>query len=84
MIEVTTNDFRKNLAAYFDKADEGQCVVVRRGSQRRYTLVPVSDDNVYFSPEMEQRINESIEQAKREEFVTVHNPEELKELFDNL
>lgn len=39
-------------------ANNGKKVVIRRGLKQSYILTPVSEDDLYFTPEMIQRIKD--------------------------
>lgn len=65
-------------------ADEGQRVVIRRGSKKAYVLTPVSDDDLYFRSKMLDKIDASIQQAKEGKTTKVSNREELKLFLESL
>jgi antitoxin (DNA-binding transcriptional repressor) of toxin-antitoxin stability system len=44
-IEISSSDFRGKMGAMFDRADQGEQIVIRRGSKRSYTLVPIHEDD---------------------------------------
>ena len=84
IVETTSRQFRENQKHFFDIADQGQQVVIKRGNKQAYVLTPINDDDVYFTPEMVQRIKESQQQIKEGKSTTVRNKEELKAFFDSL
>ncbi|MGO1650335.1 MAG: hypothetical protein ACTHXT_13405 [Sphingobacterium sp.] len=84
IIETTSRKFRERQKDFFDMADSGQKVVIKRGSKQAYVLTPISDDDLYFSPEMVQRIKDSRQEITKGNYTEVNTKEQLKEYFDSL
>jgi hypothetical protein len=83
VLEVTSRQFREKQKSFFDMADSGAQVVIRRGRKQAYTLTPVDEDDLYFTPEMLAKIDRAIQQAKEGKVVRL-TPELRNELFGNL
>ena len=60
IIEVKISDFRKEIKGYFAAAKNGEKVIIKQGGDS-FTLVPVSDDDLYFTPHMVDKIKKSME-----------------------
>ena len=43
MLIISSREFRDNQKKYFDSVDNGEQVIVQRGKDRSYKLVPVTD-----------------------------------------
>lgn len=84
ILEVNSREFRDKQKAYFDLADEGQRVVIRRGSKKSYVLTAVNDDDLYFTPKMLEKIDMSIQEAREGKTIKVSNREELKSFLESL
>ena len=56
MLVISTREFRQNQKEYFDRADNGEQIIVQRGKDKSYVLMPVSEDDIYFNPKMLERI----------------------------
>lgn len=84
IIETTSRRFREHQKDYFDLADKGQKVIIKRGSKQAYVLTPVSNDDLYFTQEMVQRIKESQQEIKEGKYTEIKTKEELKNFFDSL
>jgi hypothetical protein len=82
VLEVTSRQFRDKQRHYFDMADTGRKVVIKRGRKQSYILTPMHDNDIVFTPEALKRIDESIEQIKRGECVK-YTPELERQLFGN-
>ncbi|MDR2813449.1 MAG: prevent-host-death protein [Prevotellaceae bacterium] len=84
VLEVTSRELREKQKSIFDMADTGAQIVIRRGRKQAYKLTPVDDDDLYFTPEMLEKIDRSIRQAKEGKVTRVNSIEELHELLDSL
>ena len=84
IIQTTSRQFRDKQKDFFDLADKGEKVVIRRGKKQAYLLTPVDDEDIYFTPDMLDKINESIKQVKQGKATKVETEEELNQFFDNL
>lgn len=84
MLVISSREFRDNQKKYFEKADEGEQVIVQRGKNNAYALTPVTDDDWYFNPAMIKRLKESIQQAEEGNVIKVSGKEELQKFLDSL
>jgi len=84
VLEVTTRQFRDKQRIFFDLADTGKQIVIRRGKKQAYALSPINDDDLYFTPEMEAKIERALQQIENGECTVIKNKEELRHYFDNL
>lgn len=57
MNALTVSDYRKNLAASFDRADEGERVLIRRKNSL-YALVSVGREEPTLSPRQQRQVEE--------------------------
>ena len=70
IIETTSRQFRDKQKDFFDMADNGEKIVIKRGKKQAYVLTPVSDDDLYFSPEMIKRIKDSVKEVRLSQRLT--------------
>jgi len=89
MTIVSNKEFIINQKRYFDLADEGKQIVIRRRNKRSYTLAPIDEDvdeegDWYPSPEMEAKIERALAQAERKEGVVCKTYEDSLKFFDSL
>ncbi|RYY07372.1 MAG: hypothetical protein EOP43_03470 [Sphingobacteriaceae bacterium] len=84
IVETTSRQFREHQKDFFDMADKGQNVVIKRGNKQAYVLTPVSADDLYFTPEMVARIKESRQEIKDGKGIVIKTKEELNTFFDTL
>ncbi|MDR1897758.1 MAG: hypothetical protein LBR10_13305 [Prevotellaceae bacterium] len=83
ILEITSRQFREQQKNVFEIADRGQKVVITRRKKQSYVLTPIDEDDLYFTPEMLAKIDNSIQQAKMGKKVKL-TPELRKELFGDL
>ena len=84
IVETTSRQFREHQKDFFDMADNGQKIVIKRGSKQAYVLTPVSTDDLYFTSEMIARIKESQQEIRDGKSIVVKTKEELNNFFDSL
>ena len=61
LLEVTSRQFRDKQKTFFDLADTGKQIIIKRGRKQAYTLIPVSNEDLYFTPEMVAKIEHSLQ-----------------------
>lgn len=83
MDTMTVRDFRTNLAANFDRVDAGERILVRRRN-RVYTIVPVEDDDLTITPELQAKIEKARQEYKEGKTTTVRTHEELDAFLESL
>lgn len=84
IIETNSRQFRERQKDFFDLADQGEKVVIRRGSKQSYVLTPISDEDLYFTPEMIERIQEAQREIREGKSTVVKTQAELDAFFDSL
>lgn len=84
MLVVSSREFREKQAEYMDRADKGEQIIVQRGKNKAYAITPISEDDLYFTAGMLEKIDLSIQQAKDGKVTTVRGKDELKQFLDSL
>jgi hypothetical protein len=84
IIQTTSRQFRDKQKDYFELADKGEKVIIRRGKKQAYLLTPIDEDDIYFTPAMLEKINKSIKQVKEGKVTKIETEEELNLFLDNL
>ena len=84
IVETTSRQFRERQKDFFELADKGEKVVIRRGRKQTYVLTPVSEDDLYFTPEMIQRIKDAQQEIKEGKFISFNSTDELNKYFESL
>ena len=84
IIQTTSRHFRDKQKDFFDLADRGEKVIIRRGKKQAYLLTPVDDEDIYFTPEMLAKINRSIKQVQEGMMTKIETEEELNQFLESL
>ena len=84
IIQTTSRHFRDKQKDFFDLADRGEKVIIRRGKKQAYLLTPVDDEDIYFTPEMLAKINRSIKQVQEGMITKIETEEELNQFLESL
>ncbi|KAA6347339.1 hypothetical protein EZS27_005198 [termite gut metagenome] len=84
MIVISSGEFRSKQKEYFEKADNGEQVVVLRGKNKAYTLIPVADDDWYYNPIMMEHLEKAIQEVKEGKVIEFSDKEEMLKYLDNL
>lgn len=67
-----------------DQVDAGVSIVLSRGGNRKYTILPVQDSDLDFTPEMYQEIDRAMEEIRRGECTRVRGVSGIRALFEEL
>jgi antitoxin YefM len=81
MLVVSSREFRQNQKMYFERADQGEQIIVQRGKDKAYALTPVKDEDLYFNAEMIERIKQSMSQVKSGKTKRITTPEQVNDLL---
>lgn len=76
MTPVTATYFRNNQASVLDRVDQGEDLYITRG-RRRYAIVPIADDGLTVTPELQARIDEALDNVGKPGTVICHTHDEL-------
>lgn len=83
MNTMTVRDFRTNLSANFDRVDAGERILIRRRN-RVYTIVPVEDDDLTITSELQAKIDKARQEYKEGKTIIVRTHEELDTFLESL
>lgn len=81
MLVISSREFRQNQRIYFEKADNGEQIIVQRGKDKSYALTPISEDDIYFNADMVEKIKESLDQVAQGKVKTITTNDEIKDLL---
>ena len=83
MNTLTVSGFRKNMAAAFNRAADGENVMIRRGTQL-FDIIPVQDDELTITPELQAKIDKAREEYRNGETISLKSHEDVERYFDSL
>ena len=81
MLIISSREFRQNQKLYFEKADQGEQIIVQRGKDKSYILTPVSEDDLYFNAAMVKRIRQSIKDAEKGNVKRITSSKQINDLL---
>ena len=81
MLVVSSREFRQNQKRYFERADQGEQIIVHRGKNKAYALTPVKEEDLYFNAEMVDRIKQSMGQVKSGKTKSITTAEQIDDLL---
>lgn len=84
VLNFTSREFRNQQAHVFDLADKGEKVIIRRSRKQAYTLVPIEDDDLTITPDLQARIDKARAEIKAGNCVTICSSEDLDRYLENL
>ena len=78
MIIVSSREFRDRQKDYLDKVDEGEEILIQRGKDKAYKIVPITqDDTLITKKEFFEKIDRAIQSIKDGKGKTITGQEEL-------
>lgn len=81
MLVISSKEFRDNQKKYFDLVDQNHQVIVQRGKEKAYVLVPITEkDRFFMEPEVIADVQEGIEDYKAGRVIKVKE-EDLDQLL---
>ncbi len=85
MVIISSREFRDKQKSYLDKVDEGVEVLIRRGKNKSYRIIPVQEDDTLMSKEeFFAKIDKALEEAEQGKVTRIRSKEELSAFFDSL
>ena len=84
VLEITTSKFRENLRSFFEIADTGRQIVIKRGRKQSYALTPVNQDNFVVTPGLLERIERAEQQMREGKYTECRTFEELNNYLESL
>ena len=81
MLVISSREFRQKQKEYFDRADQGEHIIVQRGKDKAYALTPVSADDLYLNAEMVEKIKQSLKEVEQGDVQEVKTAEEIRDML---
>jgi antitoxin (DNA-binding transcriptional repressor) of toxin-antitoxin stability system len=82
MLVVSSREFRDKQAMYLDQADEGKEILVQRGKNRSYRIVPITEDDTIVKKEHILAPDERLAQAISADELLERLIPKIEKLFD--
>ena len=81
MLVISSREFRDNQASYFDRVDNGEEVLVQRGKNKSYKIVPISESDTIISKEYILQPDEDYAKAIGLDELLIGVKEDISEMF---
>jgi len=78
MMIVSSREFRGNQRKYFDLADQNEQIIVQRGKDRAYVIVPLNNtDRLSVNNELIQTVQEAEAEYRKSKTTQIKDPGDI-------
>jgi antitoxin YefM len=81
MLVISSREFRQNQKKYFERVDKGEHIIVQRAKDKAYALTPISEEDMYFSAGMVDKIKQSVLEVEKGEVSRVSTSKGISDLL---
>jgi len=81
MVIISSREFRQHQAEYFERVDKGEQIIVQRGKNKAYKLLPINENDMYMNTEMVEKLKKSISEIENGQLKRISTAAEIKELL---
>ena len=81
MLVISSREFRDKQKSYLDQVDEGVELLLQRGKNKSYKIVPVTNDDTIISKEYILAPDEDFHRAITMDELLVGVKEDIREMF---
>ena len=81
MTIISSREFRSNQKEYFDRVDEGEQIIVQRGKDKSYIIMPTKKQDYYISEEMKQKLERGLRDEQQGDTVSLKTKEDIAKLL---
>jgi len=76
MVIVSSREFRDHQKKYFDLVDQNEQIIVQRGKDKAYVIVPLNDaDRLSVNEELVQAVREGEEEYAKRQTIPLKDPD---------
>jgi len=83
-LEVSAKQFREKQKSFFEMADNGKQIIIKRGKKQAYLLSPVENNDFVVTQELLERLEKSRQQYRDGKVTVCKTIEELYNFLDSL
>ena len=84
VLEVTARQFRDKQKSFFEIADTGRQIVIKRGRKQSYILTPVHEDDFAVTPELLEKLDNIRQRVKNGEYTECATVDEALKHLESL
>jgi len=72
---ISSREFRDQQKKYFDLADQNEQVIVQRGKDKAYVIIPLKDtDRLSVNDQLIQTVQEAEEEYSKQKSIQIKDP----------
>ncbi len=80
MVIVSSREFRDHQKKYFDLADQNEQIIVQRGKDKAYVIVPLNDaDRLSVNDQLIQTVQEAEAEYSKRKSTSIKDPDNIWE-----
>ena len=80
MVIISSREFRDHQKKYFDLVDQNEQIIVQRGKNKAYVIVPLNEvDRLSVNDQLIQTVQEAEAEYKRRKTTIVKDPDNIWE-----
>jgi len=83
-LEVSARQFREKQKSFFEIADSGRQIIIKRGRKQAYFLTPVEENDFVVTPELLAKLDYIRQTVKNGKYTECKTIEELDNFLDSL
>jgi hypothetical protein len=83
-LEISAKQFREKQKSFFEIADSGKQIIIKRGKKQAYSLTPVEEDDFVVTPELLEKLDDVRQKVKNGKYTECKTIEELDNFLDSL
>jgi hypothetical protein len=84
ILEVSTRQFRDKQKDFFELADKGKQILIRRGKKQAYFLSPVEEDDFTVTPALLAKLDKIRQKVKEGKYTSCKTVEESIKYLESL
>ena len=75
MVIISSREFRDHQKKYFDLVDQNEQIIVQRGKDKAYVIVPLNDaDRLSVNDQLIQTVQEAEAEYAKQKTIRIKNP----------
>ena len=80
MVIISSREFRDHLKKYFELVDQNEQIIVQRGKDKAYIIVPLNDaDRLSVNEELIRTVREAEEEYSKQKTTRIKDPGDIWE-----
>ncbi|RLD23013.1 MAG: prevent-host-death protein [Bacteroidetes bacterium] len=78
MVIISSREFRDQQKKYFDLADQNEQIIIQRGKDKAYVIIPLNDaDRLSVNNELIQTVQEAEAEYSKQQSLRIEDPDDI-------